>query len=321
MPEKATKQFNAAVISTQFKDYSDTTTYHYDYDDEARTLPDLVSGEQIGISLGKIKGWLDRRHEVIVGELTEGTGKIPAELLPSYVDDVIDCYYNSEDGKMYTDAAKTVLLPYPEDAPEYTLLTTEPADWSTNYTDYYTYDESTKEYTPVPEGAGAPEWQAETYYRKNGDGDGEKGKIYQDLGGTPILFYRWTGMNFAETGTPAVTPDVDGADAAVFTLTTEEPANWSTNYTDYFTFDDTKPHNKYEAVPAGDTAPTWEADTYYEMTTAAADGAAGLVPAPPKEGYDQYQDLNNMFLRGDGTWSADPVITADKLVINCVVEE
>ena len=321
MAEKATKQFDGAVFSTTHKDYSNTTTYKYDYDPNERTLPELVSGEQVGISLGKLQGWLQRRREVIVGELTEGTGIIPAELLPSYVDDIVDCYYNSTNGKMYSDAAKTTLLPYPSDAPEYTLLTTEPADWETNYTSYYTYDDQTEQYTPVPEGTGAPEWQADTYYRHNGAGDGEKGKIYQDLGGDPVVFYRWTGTNFAITGTPAATPDVDGADAAVFTLTTEEPANWSTNYTDYFTFDDTKPHNKYEAVPSGESAPTWEADTYYAKTTAAADGERGLVPAPPKEGYDQYQDLNNMYLRGDGTWSSDPVIAADKLVINCVVSE
>lgn len=43
-----------------------------------------------------------------------------------------------------------------------------------------------------------------------------------------------------------------------YTLTTEEPADWDTNYTDYFTEDD----GVYTPV-TGDTAPTWEASTYY----------------------------------------------------------
>lgn len=46
----------------------------------------------------------------------------------------------------------------------YTKTTSQPADWSTNYTDYYTKSGDT--YTPVPEGSGAPTWAADTYYSK-----------------------------------------------------------------------------------------------------------------------------------------------------------
>lgn len=354
---KATKQFDDAIISTLFKDYSNTTTYKYDYDSAKRTLPDLDpdgTGEEIGVAFGKIKGWLQRRREVIVGELTEGTGKISADLLPSYVDDIVDCYYNSTNGKMYSDAAKTTLLPYPSDAPAYTLLTAEPADWEEHYTDYYTYDDQTGEYTPVPEGAGAPTWTAETYYRHNGAGDGEKGKIYQDLGGDPVVFYRWTGTNFARTGSGEAPPVYDGSETAglvhgsthstdksryflgesgnwentsvlgaaapTFALLAEEPDDWATDWKSYYTYDATKPHNKYEALDTVE-APTFETDKYYAMTAAAADGKVGFVPIPRATGYTQYQDLNNQFLRGDGEWSTDPVIAADKLIINCVVSE
>lgn len=42
-------------------------------------------------------------------------------------------------------------------------------------------------------------------------------------------------------------------------LTTEEPSDWSTNWTDYYTL------VSGEYVPVtGDTAPTWQADTYYK---------------------------------------------------------
>lgn len=47
--------------------------------------------------------------------------------------------------------------------PVYTLTTSEPADWETNYTSYYT--KSGDVYSPVT-GAEAPAWQASTYYKK-----------------------------------------------------------------------------------------------------------------------------------------------------------
>lgn len=47
---------------------------------------------------------------------------------------------------------------------EYTLLTTEPEDWATNYTDYYT--KSGNIYTPVS-GSSAPTFATNTYYEKN----------------------------------------------------------------------------------------------------------------------------------------------------------
>lgn len=46
---------------------------------------------------------------------------------------------------------------------------------------------------------------------------------------------------------------------AFYELTTAEPADWSTNYTSYYT----KSGDTYTAV-TGDTAPTWAANTYYE---------------------------------------------------------
>ena len=45
---------------------------------------------------------------------------------------------------------------------------------------------------------------------------------------------------------------------AQYDVTTEEPFDWATNYTDYFTEDG----GVYTPV-TGDTAPTWEASTYY----------------------------------------------------------
>lgn len=46
----------------------------------------------------------------------------------------------------------------------YTLQASQPADWTTNYTNYYTKSGST--YTAIPEGTGAPTWANNTYYTK-----------------------------------------------------------------------------------------------------------------------------------------------------------
>lgn len=47
---------------------------------------------------------------------------------------------------------------------EYVLQTAQPADWTTNYTSYYTKDGDV--YEAVPAGSGAPTWEASTYYTK-----------------------------------------------------------------------------------------------------------------------------------------------------------
>lgn len=48
------------------------------------------------------------------------------------------------------------------------------------------------------------------------------------------------------------------AEWTAYTLTTSEPTDWSTDYTNYFTRKD----GEYVAV-TGDSAPTWAANTYY----------------------------------------------------------
>lgn len=46
----------------------------------------------------------------------------------------------------------------------YVLTESKPANWTTDYTKYYTYSSDT--YTPVPEGTGAPTWAVSTYYKR-----------------------------------------------------------------------------------------------------------------------------------------------------------
>ena len=53
----------------------------------------------------------------------------------------------------------------------YTLTTSEPADWATAYTTYFTKSTSVTgdTYTPVPTGATPPTWAASTYYSRAED--------------------------------------------------------------------------------------------------------------------------------------------------------
>lgn len=52
------------------------------------------------------------------------SGKVPAEQLPSYVDDVIEGYYNSTDGKFYKEAGFTTEIPGEADKIYYDLAAT-----------------------------------------------------------------------------------------------------------------------------------------------------------------------------------------------------
>lgn len=55
------------------------------------------------------------------------------------------------------------------------------------------------------------------------------------------------------------TKKVDGTDSDLFVLLTEEPSDWATKYTEYFTKDE----NDDFVFVTGETAPVFAADTYY----------------------------------------------------------
>lgn len=70
--------------------------------------------------------------------------------------------------------------------------------------------------------------------------------------------------------------NIDGLDnistdqASKFTLTTSQPANWSTNYEDYYIIS----NGNYVHV-TGQTAPTWSANTYYKLSSTHESGLDG----------------------------------------------
>lgn len=117
----------------------------------------------------------------------------------------------------------------PEPTPTYILLTEEPSDWSTGYSNYYT--ESSGEYIPV---AGVDDYELTT--EEPADWGTKYATYFTESSGTYTA--------------------VEGVDD--YELTTEEPADWATNYTDYFT----ESGGVYTPV-TGNTAPTWASNTYY----------------------------------------------------------
>ena len=67
----------------------------------------------------------------------------------------------------------------------YDVLATEPADWATNYTSYFTLNDSTGEYEAVT-GASAPTFAAGTYYKKTAAGSNYDFKVKLPAGGLAI---------------------------------------------------------------------------------------------------------------------------------------
>lgn len=96
-------------------------------------------------------------------------------------------------------------------------------------------------------------------------------------------------------------------------LTTSQPADWTTNYTDYYK----KDGDQFVKVPAQTDVPTWEADTYYE---------AGVVDENGDPNDDANVILDLLDAGEDGTYgkirikpeltgaqSSDPVVVTAKL--------
>ena len=69
-----------------------------------------------------------------------------------------------------------------------------------------------------------------------------------------------------------------------YTLQTSEPADWSTNFNDYFM----KSDGEYVSVP-GTSAPTWAADTYYTRTST-------VYPHGKFSGYDFYMSYFELYV-------------------------
>lgn len=199
---------------------------------------------------------------------------VDTKYLPSFVDDVIEGYYNTTDGKFYKNRSGT-----------------DPN---------YTYSDE------IP---------------------GESDKIYLDLSVTPAEGYRWGGSAFVSLKQPTL--------SAVANVVYKSNSVITVSYTDGTPSADVTVYthpatagNKH--IPSGGTVDQilrntasgtaewkWMKDltsTNHDMVGAGASAAGkhGLVPAPASGQNSRH------YLRGDGTWSDDPVTTADTLILHVV---
>lgn len=148
------------------------------------------------------------------------------------------------------------------------LLVAEPYDWETNYTSYYT--KSGDNYIPVT-GVVVPSWQSGTYYAKQTYTNPDLHRFSDDVPDNQDLrfsiygtdSYRYVGIDDYHILTTEEPDDwetnyTDYLYVEDYTVTTYQPVDWETNYTQYFE----KSGDTYTPI-SGSTAPIWEPDTYY----------------------------------------------------------
>lgn len=243
---------------------------------------------------------------VDIGIIDSGTGKVDEDLLPSYVDDVIEGYLH------------------------YVLLTSEPTSF--NPTQYYKLVDGEYVHGEVGDAWAAGTWYTPEWFEDNSYTtriEGERGKIYVDLAtndsyrcvpGTPEIWINianpisasdicdFLQINYVAGDTIGDFIGVDTGSGNYTLLTGSEPSFWGEANTFY-----TKSGSTYSVVTftgsgtAGDPyVPSYSANTYYVV---GIDGQHGLVPKPQAAHQDQ-----NKYLKGDGTWSS-PIDDINTLII------
>ena len=136
--------------------------------------------------------------------------------------------------------------------PEYVLLSDMPYDWETSYTNYY--KKSGNNYVPVS-GSTAPNFTSEDFYVLfNSQPSYTNPELHRFVDGDKIPDGQILKFKVAGTDSYRYIETED-----YYILTTAEPVDWETNYTDYLY----KDGDQYKYV-TGTSAPQWTANTYYE---------------------------------------------------------
>lgn len=209
----------------------------------------------------------------------DGTGKVPAAQLPSYVDDVLEGYLHT-DGKFYKEAAHT------------TALTAESGKIYVNLTNGVVYRWSGTAYAEISASLALGETASTAFAGDKGKtayahsqasharADATKvekstnGKI--KINGVDVDVYAHPEFAAKAAGLYKVTVDSQGHISAVQAVTKEDITNLG--------------------IPGQDTNTTY---VVFKAATASAAGSTGLVPQPAAGAHTK-------FLRGDGTWQTAP---------------
>lgn len=267
--------------------------------------------------------WVPLKPDGAVDLYDSTTKIINSQYLPSYVDDVIEGYYKPYD-ETFTKTSNAT----------FTVTSSQPSDWTTKYTNYFTRTGSSPNYvyTHVT-GTSAPTWAASTYYALTGTTEtGETGKIYVDLGTDPAEPYRWGGTTYVSMRSPEITAVANVVAAGTNGHITVSYTNGATSSDVTVYTHPTTAGNKH--LPSGGTLDQilrnsasgtgewyWIKDltsTSHDMTAASSGtaGKHGLAPAPGAGTYNA--NGNRHYLRSDGTWCDRPVTDYDTLTLNVV---
>lgn len=271
-------------------------------------------------------------------DLYDSNKIINSKYLPSYVDDVIEGYYKPYDDTFTQTSNAT-----------FTVTSSQPSDWSTKYTNYFTRSGTSPNYvyTHVT-GSTAPTWAASTYYALTGTTEtGESGKIYVDLGEDPADPYRWSGSTYVSMRSPEINAVANVVAGGTNGHLTVSYTNGSTSSDVTAYTHPTTAGNKHIPSSGSDDTGLWydqgtpstssghfflawggssgtaKWTKVYPFKPAASSSTAGLkgfVPAPGTETYaaGTSEDPHRYYLRSDGNWSDKPVTDFDILTLNVI---
>ena len=120
--------------------------------------------------------------------------------------------------------------------------------------------------------------------------------LYQESG---IQSWKATRINLVTAGTGYNVGDqlqvIINEAAHKYVVTTAEPDDWATNYTDYHTYNASgqSEAEKWPAVPAGASAPAWAANTYYEQQPGDANTVVEVTAVDEEGGIRQVKIVKN----------------------------
>lgn len=160
----------------------------------------------------------------------------------------------------------------------YVLTSEIPDGWKYTYTEYYTYDQSSKKYIKLQEQPTAPEWKVNTYYRR--DNEISIKVVVTRIEGTGCVY----GINlaycdpasqtlldkiFGESSDSTIVFDtkpiyrIDNNRTTTYMLLKSKPDSWETTYTKYYTRQLVSNRYVYTQIPQSDEPPAWEENKYY----------------------------------------------------------
>lgn len=266
---------------------ADITDFAHTHDDRYYTESEVDA---------KLNGKANSSHTHAAADITSVnasaiTGTIAAANLPSFVDDVLEGYYNATDGKFYKNydaSAKTYSDAY----------TGETGKIYVNLNDNKTYRWSGSAYVVISETIALGETSS-TAYR------GDRGKAAYDHAAAK-------GSAFA-SGLYKITTNAQGHVTGATAVQKSDITGLGIPAQDTVYTHPTSSGNKH--IPSGgaagqflkwsaDGTAVWAADnntTYsnFKGATSSAAGGSGLVPAPAT-------GAANRYLRSDGTWQVPP---------------